>query len=211
MLCDLLRSTGLAGIPNEFFGPITIASLSEKWGVRSLDEYIPALVANRTGPNGVFGFKLHWAQLETFGNRDIEDTFRGLRFIHIRRDDHLRQAVSWMRAEQTGEWRTRSRKRRREPVFRAEEIRSLLLRIEKQEGCWESFFRERSLSPLRLTYESMVDSFDDIVRRVLGFLEIDLPAQFELEPPIRESQSDAFSEECVRRYIALRAENPAYR
>src|SRR3954469_25286570 len=62
LLCELLWRTGVAGAPEEFFHPQYMPRLMERWGVEELDEYVRALLAHKTTPNGVFGAKIHWAQ-----------------------------------------------------------------------------------------------------------------------------------------------------
>lgn len=126
LLLGPLDSTGVAGHPQACFRPPDEALWAERWGVahtpqRALDygEFVrAALTAGRTG-NGVFGAKLMWGKhagpadrlaarhpdLAGDDLRLLEREFgRRLRFVRLRRDDALAQAVSRLRAEQTGVW-----------------------------------------------------------------------------------------------------------
>ena len=40
LLCEALRNTGLAGYPDEYFGPMHVARWTEKWQTRSDQEYL---------------------------------------------------------------------------------------------------------------------------------------------------------------------------
>ena len=105
LLCELLCNTEVAGAPTEFFDPELMRRFRERWGATSFDDYIAKLLSKKTSPNGVFGIKVHWRQLhDLLGSSDPAQLFPGLRYVHIRREDVLRQAVSWVRALQTNQW-----------------------------------------------------------------------------------------------------------
>ena len=105
LLCELLCATGRAGAPTEFFDATLMKEFSTAWQVESFEQYLDALLRKKTSPNGVFGVKVHYGQfIDAFGDADVTGLFPNLRFIYIRRQDHVRQAVSYARAEQTGQW-----------------------------------------------------------------------------------------------------------
>src|ERR687888_360892 len=64
LLCELLFNTGLAGAPAGYFDSETRMQFSRRWETDSFDAYLGALLAKKTGPNGVFGFKAHFFQLD---------------------------------------------------------------------------------------------------------------------------------------------------
>lgn len=209
LLCELLAATGLAGNPAEFFSPYTIRVSMDRWGVETLDRYVHELFARETGSNGVFGAKVHWAQYEaTFGNGDPRPLFPGLRWVYITRRDRLRQAVSWVRAQQTGKFHAQDPARAESPVFDHGRITQMLRRIAREEQLWEALFENHGFDPHRVVYEDLVADREAAVRAVLALLGVETPADLHIPQPGLERQADLVSDEWVERYLAEAATSP---
>jgi LPS sulfotransferase NodH len=201
LLCDVLAATELAGAPTEYLDRNQMEGFQREWNVAGLDEYLDALRDRKTSPNGVFGLKAHFHQLrDELGGRDLDADFPGLRLVYIRRRDHVRQAVSWARAIQTGQWASDHPVRHAEPSFDGAEIARLMAQIEREEQHWERFFAARGEQPLRIDYEEMVQALAPAVREVLGLIGVAVPHDFEPPPPSIAKQADELSEEWVRRF-----------
>jgi trehalose 2-sulfotransferase len=122
MLSAGLRSTGLAGRPEEYFGAEGLRFYTERWKYPSLEsyaDYLDRVLDVATTPNGIFGAKIHWYQVGHLTNalRSIRDPadatppldllaafFPNPRFVILLRRDKLRQAISWYRALGSGLW-----------------------------------------------------------------------------------------------------------
>jgi len=125
LLLGLLDSTGVAGHPQAYFRAPDEALWADRWQIPRTSErafayadYVRAARAAGTTGNGVFGAKLMWGTLDELVGKlgtvhpDLagEDlallnrAFGRTRFVHLRRDDVVAQAVSWLRAEQTNAW-----------------------------------------------------------------------------------------------------------
>jgi LPS sulfotransferase NodH len=204
LLCELLAGTGLAGVPAEFFHPNKMAALQGRWGVDELDDYLRELLARKTSPNGVFGTKAHWAQYRAlFGESDPRTVFPGLRLVFITRRDRLRQAVSWVRAQQTLKWATAESPRVERPeAYDYDHIAQKLRRIDREEKVWESLFSRYGIEPYRVVYEDFVEEQERTVRAVLDQLGVAAPADLHLPPPVLARQADQRSDEWVERYLA---------
>jgi LPS sulfotransferase NodH len=204
LLCELLTHTGLAGAPAEFLSPYTVRVSKERWGVDTLDRYLAEVFARNSTPNGVFGTKAHWAQYHaTVGDADPRALFPNLRFVYITRRDRLRQAVSWVRAQQTGKFHAQDpAEAQRSAVFDRDRIAQILQRIDREEGLWESLFERHALAPHRVVYEDFVEAQEDTVRAVLGLLGVEAPADLHIPPPALERQADELSDDWVERYLA---------
>ncbi len=201
LLCDVLAGTELAGAPTEYFDRNQMEAFSHEWETAGLEEYMRELRARKTSPNGVFGLKAHFHQLrDVLGERDLDAELPGLRLVYIRRRDHVKQAVSWARAIQTGQWASDHSAGATEPRFDATAVRELIERIEREEGQWEELFALRGQEPLRFEYEDLARSPDAAARRVLTFIGADVPRDFAVPPPTIARQADGLSEEWVRRY-----------
>ena len=178
LLCELLFNTGLAGAPAEFFDPAMMKRFRTSWGTQSFEDYLGALRARKTAPNGVFGFKAHFFQLEgAFPGRALEKAFPGLRYVHISRSDRLRQAISWARALQTHKWASDHEMQVQLPeVFRRRQIDNLIAGIDERERRWEAFFAAIGIEPLRVTYEQLVAAPEPTVGAVLGHIGVEAAA-----------------------------------
>ncbi|MFE9597373.1 Stf0 family sulfotransferase [Streptomyces hokutonensis] len=237
LLLGLLDSTGVAGHPQAYFRSPDEVAWAERWGIphasqRALDygEFVrAALAAGRTG-NGVFGAKLMWgthAELTTRLARlhpDLAGDELGLlerefgtriRFVHLRRDDILAQAVSWLRAEQTGVWFVGGKGEigggqdpaRGEPRFDPEAVTGILRTIEEHNAGWERWFESYGIQPHRIRYEDLSADPQAVTPGVLAFLGLTLPAGHRVTPS-HQRQADRLNEEWAARYrLSSRAES----
>jgi trehalose 2-sulfotransferase len=204
LLCEYLAGTLQAGMPAEYFRPDVIARLSRRWRAESFDRYLRALMERKTSPNGVFGIKAHWGQYrEAVGDREPASLFPNLHFVEVSRTDRLRQAISWVRALQTGNWSSlMSPAGATAAVFDRDEIERRIARLDREQAAWLEFFRAHSTAPHRITYEELADDPERTIRELFGYLGVEPAAGFQLVPAAMERQSDELSEEWVARYLA---------
>ena len=207
LLCELLANTLHAGMPAEYLRPDRVTMLKRRWGVETLDEYLRALVERKTSPNGVFGLKAHWGQYAAIqADPDQAAVFAGrfpdLRFIHVRREDHLRQAVSLVRALQTGSWSTVTGPETAPAVFDREDIARKMARVQQDEAAWEQLFERTGIASHRIAYEELANAPEQTARGVLEFLGVELPPDLLFDAPLMQRQADDLSEEWVARYLA---------
>src|SRR5262249_46604140 len=148
--------SGVAGRPTEHFVPafpeaevvghsyagFEKSSWARTRGLASFPEFLDAVIGEGRTPNGVFGTKLMWNGFGGFleelavvpGCRKIEPAarlqvaFAHPRFIHLRRRNRVRQAISWAVAAQTGHYSTHeasSRPPLAQPAFDLELLEEL--------------------------------------------------------------------------------------
>jgi trehalose 2-sulfotransferase len=203
LLCELLFRSGVAGVPTELFHPHYMRVLKRRWGIETTDEYMRELLARKTGPNGVFGAKAHWGQYHPlFGNTDPREVLPNLRVISMTRRDHVRQAVSWVRALQTLSWQSSHNERpQRLLEFDPEHIARKVGRIDREEEAWRVLFDRYGIEAHEIVYEDLVSDQDVTLREVLEFVGVEPPASLQVAQPRLERQADALSEEWVERYI----------
>ncbi|MEM1384162.1 MAG: Stf0 family sulfotransferase [Pseudomonadota bacterium] len=176
-LAEALASTGVAGRPREAF----LAPQDRDATV------LERVYLDGTTPNGVFGIKqgfsepnfsdlLAWlAQGRPAPSRVAawERVFPNHRHVFLTRRNKVRQAVSWWRAIQTGEWH---RRRGAFPMTAAEDgysfeaIDQLLSEAVLREAGIQEMFAEAGVTPLTLTYEDMAADLPGTVAQVLAFL-----------------------------------------
>ena len=118
LLCSILRSTGIAGSPEEYF----LSKPGETWEKRrdapSRDVYVQHILRQNTAANGVFGAVVMWSYFERMlqmlqeipayknlnGAQLLAAVLSKPKYIWMRRRNHVEQAVSWAIASQTGIW-----------------------------------------------------------------------------------------------------------
>lgn len=227
LLLGLLESTGVVGRPQAYFREPDESLWAERWRVpRSADggfdyaEYVrAALAAGRTG-NGVFGAKLMWGTLDELvaklggvfpdlagdDARLLERAFGRTGFVFLRRADVVAQAVSWLRAEQTGTWYIGGNGEigggagtGEPPCFDAGRIGRLVEVIGEHNMAWEAWFASAGVRPHRVSYEELDADMAGVTLGILGFLGFDVP-DGRVIVSRHERQADELSARWIERY-----------
>ena len=83
-------------------------------------------------------------------------------YVHPSREDKVAQAVSRLRAEQTGLWHVNTDGTERErlkpgqaPVYDAQSLSELVAKLEEHDAAWESWFALQKIQSVRITYEAL--------------------------------------------------------
>lgn len=201
LLCGLLASTKVAGRPESYFREPDEQSWASRWEiVRSPDgtfefsDFVRAALAAGRTENGVFAARIMWGTMDHLVDRlatvypsraggDLDllnQAFGDTRFIYLRRDDVLAQAVSWQRAEQTDVWHQtvgeESKQPEGEPRFHFDQIRELAEMIEEHNAAWGAWFASVGIQPHMVRYEDLDADPVGVAREVLAFLGLELPA-----------------------------------
>jgi trehalose 2-sulfotransferase len=218
LLCGLLTSTGVAGRPESYFREPDEHAWARRLGVPvagdgSFDYRSFVRAARRAGstPNGVFAARVMWGTMQRIvdglaaapGRRDLDvlvDAFGPLRLVHVRRDDVVGQAVSWVRAEQTGYWQEGDTPSA-QPFFDPGHIDALVRTIRDHNAAWSTWFAQHGVEPHLVTYEDVIRDPRRAVQGVLDHLGIGLPPGWR-PAPRQLRQADEVNAEWVRRYGA---------
>ena len=219
LLCKAIESTGIAGNPREWFNcPPDLLSTFRKADHAELQEYLWKL---GTTPNGVFGinhsfYEPHFSQLietlrklpacpadATQRTQVWENIFPNHRHIFMTRRNKIRLAVSWWRAIQSGEWHLSSDEQRK-PIdlsnaYSYDAINHLYNECSMREAGIQEFFAEGQITPLNIFYEDFVQEYEQTVRTILDYLELDSRSVI-IVPPALTKTADAVSEEWVQRF-----------
>lgn len=174
LLCSFLGGTRKIGFPREYLCQTELGDYAPliQQNPREFNSYYEDCRQQHT-LNGVFGVKAHYAQLQWAAQHGFDlQRFFPERFIYISRADRVGQAISHVRALQTGAWISK-KVEQTEPRFEPERIHGALRRIVDENHAWEAFFRHHDVEPFRLGYETLCADFEGEVRRVLRFLDVD--------------------------------------
>jgi LPS sulfotransferase NodH len=217
LLCGLLKGTGVAGRPEEYFWRGQEPCWAERWGVSGPAAYLEAAIKAATTANGVAGAKVMWGHLPDLyaklravhGDRGagehelLERAFPKLHFVWIRREDLVAQAVSFSRALQTQRWTADDRRPpAREPRFDFAQIDTLLGELRGHNEAASRWFAANRIHPFCVRYEDLVQDMRGVTRDLLAFLGVELPGDTLIRPQ-HSKQADLLNEEWADRYRAM--------
>lgn len=200
LLGEALYFAGGFGCPLEYFHRGFRPAFDQRWGARGIDALVRALHRSRTDPDGVFGVKLFWRDLEEIAHeldpvrfsvseawaedtalqryRDIwncvSPIFPDPVIISLGRHDRLRQAASAITAVQSGRWRAIPESGDvpavGEVVYDHDRMLAQIALADFASGHWERFFEATGAKPYRLYYEDMDRDYDASVTSLLRHL-----------------------------------------
>ena len=124
-----------------------------------------------------------------------EMCIRDRRYLWLRREDKLRQAISWWRAAATGQYGLAPGEMPAElPAFDGDAIGRLLRYAQACEAGWRDWFAAHSIRPLEIVYEDLIEDVDRAVRDGAGFLGVSWPAGLAPVRPRMRRQADHHTE-----------------
>jgi len=205
LLCDLLADTGSAGKPASYYRRQSIPRWVERLAVPSpsgpddLDferAYLAAVIKAGSADSDLFGLRLMWESLaelvdrlahlyperETDSGR-LEAAFGRVVYIHLVRQDKVAQAISRLKAEQSGLWHVAADGSERErmtapqePEYDADSIDAYIRESQAHDAAWGKWFAEQGVEPLEITYEDLASEPRAMLAKVLVALGLD-PAE----------------------------------
>jgi LPS sulfotransferase NodH len=167
-----LSSTKVLGHPLEYFNGPGRRSL----GLRDFPDdpllQVEAILRIGATPNRVYAVKLFASTLATV-SKTIKWTgaLPNLRFIYLRREDLLGQAISWVRALQTSQYRS-TQNSQGIPIYDVDLIHSHLVALVREQAQWEAYFARTGILPLRIVYEHLLQDPAAQVRRIASIMEV---------------------------------------
>lgn len=221
-LGDALERTGVAGRPTEYFNRRFQPQLFGRFGVETQGAFLEAVTRQTATANGVFGVKVMLDRdMEPFfeGLRDahgsladaelVRAAFPDLRFVWLTRRDKVRQAVSFVRAQQTGVWERYSGEAKPETPrleFDYAALNRFVHELILREARWGDLFGRLGVSPHTVVYEDYVLEPEAAVRGILDFLGLEPPPAWSLPELPLQRLADEVSDAWVGRYLEVSAE-----
>lgn len=170
--CDLLGTTGVLGHPREYFNGEARRRYDDPDYPDDPGGQVQRILTMGATRNGVYGLK-------TFpGLHDLvaphlrwTEALPNLHFIRFRRLDLLGQAISWVRAAQTQQFRA-SDPATGATTYDADAIALRLHQICQRSARWDMYFARTGLNHLEITYEEVVADPTAAVARVASHLGV---------------------------------------
>ena len=219
LLCRLLAETGVAGKPASHFHEPTLADWTRRLGVEAavgasereiVEACIQAALSQGRSDNGVFGLRLQRPSFAFFFSKlalvhaeggserkRFEGVFGRTLFIHLSRADKVEQAVSCLKAEQTGLWHVAadgSDLERvgppRAPEYDGQKLQAWVDAMVGYDREWNAWFDAEAITPVRIAYDDLSADPQGTVRRVLVALGLDPAAADRVSPSVRKMADD---------------------
>ncbi len=226
LLCRALWDTDQAGSPKEYLNPMQVRDWEARlaptrlarrlhrglrgplvgmagrgrWSDARLWSYLQRVQRRRTTPNGWFGLKLHWHHHRRWfvaPRREPSTSLGSIRWVLLTREDRIAQAVSWVRALQTGRWASwqpPAQRGRYDPHAIARALRW----IQEGEAGWRRWLQIRGITPLCLSYEDLVEDWAHTLELVFDTLGIEAP----VPAPGLDRLADAHSNIWIDRFTS---------
>lgn len=213
LLCALLAASGTGGRPDSWYRAEDRAEYEADWGVAPGDAagFLAGAIRAGSDASGTFGLRVQAPALRPmlaelaglFGPLPdpelLHRAFGPCRFLFIRRQDDVAQAVSRLKAETTQVWHLDGTEGapRAEPRYDAARLGLFRAEAEAGNAEWETWFAACGLAPERLTYEALAADPPGVAQALLP--RLGLPAPGALSVPNRR-MADAESADWSHRY-----------
>ncbi|OBQ69724.1 Stf0 family sulfotransferase [Mesorhizobium erdmanii] len=228
LLCKLLASTGTSGDPHSFYRRQDLSEWAEEWKLPDRDTmgelefdtaYLDAAITAGKGGTGVFGLRLMRENLDEL-SAILDRIFPGLAsdaarftkafgrilYIHLSRENKLAQAVSLIKAQQTGLWHVAPDGTEiervappQEPQYDFERIKGELAALEAYDAAWNIWFAAQGLTPLRIGYERLSANPAAALLGICEALGVRSPNAEDIRPGVAKL-ADETSLDWMRRY-----------
>jgi LPS sulfotransferase NodH len=240
MLCKLLAATGVAGRPASLFheGSVdawlayfSLDPIAGETEAHTLKRVFRSAIDQGTDGTGIFGLRLQRHSFDFFMEKlavlfpgrqsDCERltaAFGQTLFIHLTRTDKIGQAVSYVRAQQSGLWHRApdgtELERLSEPrglAYDREVIGASFDAFTAYDRDWRDWFARFGMAPLEITYESLSADPQAALHRVLDSLGVDTRAAEGVVPGTAKL-ADAVSRDWAARFardLAIRDDTSA--
>lgn len=228
LLCKLLAATGNSGKPDSHFHKPLVSAWMRYYNIAAGDhgsecELLSAIFnAARdrgTGSTEMFGLRMQEHSFEFFlqklrvlhereasDSARIQAAFGNTLFIYLTRQDKLDQAISYVKASQSGLWHKapdgcelERLSAAQEPFYDADAITSQLTKLTEMDKRWESWFSSEGLNPRRVQYDDLSDNPIGVVRSLLDDMGIDSDSATGLTLPVAKL-ADATNKLWVKLY-----------
>ncbi len=203
LLADLLRTSGRIGVAGEALNGDEMARAADRGRLRSFSAFVEREIA---GPavQGCVVLKCGVLHLELLGRSGLLGLLAARTlFLHMERLDRLGQAISWVIAEQTGQWRSGAAVAG-EPAYSFAGIDAAMERFAQDNRRFDHFFGRNGLVPRHVTYEALVRAPEAVAAAVVEGVFEDAP-RFDMQQVMFARQAGARNAAWRARFLAERA------
>lgn len=121
----------------------------------------------------------------------IEAAFGKTLFVYLDRDNKIEQAVSWVKAQQTGLWHVapdgtelERLSEPKDPNYNGTAIFEAYRQFEADKLLWEDWFQQQGIAPVALSYEELSAAPTQYLAVILGKLGLDPSIAKDIKPGV---------------------------
>lgn len=235
LLCKLLAATDISGKPESYFHTPSADNWAKTLDLTLTDaaseqeaiaDIFEAVRAKGRGNTSIFGLRLQRHSVDYFLQKlaklhpdnptdllRFEAAFGRTAFIHLTRMDKVEQAVSYLKAEQTGLWHQAPDGTELErisppapPQYDAAAIQERYDRFQAFDRGWTRWFTAEGIHPIRITYEALSADPIGTLRDLLDQLGLERMAASGVTPMVAKLADHTNADWATR----FRAERVAY-
>jgi len=171
--------------------------------------------------NGIFGTKFSWIEFELFlqAARQLTDpsgiplndaelvdvVFPNAVYIHLKRKNKVKQAISYAKAMQNGIWHVQAEQAKDNKAYalpeeyNREHIEACLDNLLAFDVAWENYLQRHNLPFMELWYEDLAKEYHSKIHEIYSYLGI---AQEDTSEPPLKKLANTESQEWVKRFTA---------
>jgi len=227
LLCRLLAATGRAGNPDSHFHTPSLAGWLVDYGLTRADyasdrdataAVFAAAKAEGEADTGVFGLRMQRPSFAFFMQQAamlfpeattdaarIRAAFGETLYVYLSRQDKLDQAISMVKAEQTGLWHRAADGSELErlappgpPAYDARRIEEKMATLEALDAEWPLWFTQQGIRPLTLPHECLSANPQAALGQVLAALGLDPTMAEAIQTPTARLSDDINKEWAAR-------------
>ena len=155
--------------------------------------YLTAVLHLGSAGTDIFGMRVMWRDFPNLLQRlsvlfpnlasdhaRLQAAFGPTRYIHLTRQDKVAQAISRLKAEQSGLWHIhadgseRERvKPRQAAIYDPQILAKQVAAYEEHDAAWVRWFAQQNIQPLPITYEALAANPQTILASVLSTIGLD--------------------------------------
>jgi trehalose 2-sulfotransferase len=200
LLCQWLTGTDLLGRPLEYFNGGSRRILNDPGYPDDCAAQIDWIQARTRTPNGVYGVKLFSDNRQLVAPTGAQPALPVDVYVYLERADRLAQAISWVRAMQTQQYRS-TQPARGSLRYDGAAIHERLLALEAEHRNWTEFFRQHAIDPVRIAYEDALRDPQAAVDRIAARFALDQRPRVDPAAVDLQVQRDATSAEWRECYL----------
>jgi LPS sulfotransferase NodH len=202
MLGHALYATGCFGFPLEYAHPGNLTQWEKRLGTAGVDETLHEIRRRRTSHNGVFGIKIHYSHIREFGGfEQVKAFFPDAYYVFLRREDALKQAVSYVMARQTGVWISGQPTDTAKVRYDFDAIDSHLKKTLRENAAWRYLLVANGCKCVEMNFSAMVKDLPAAVRKVGDFMGVEVPSEKIPVQSLTQRQDGTLGAEWMKRYL----------
>lgn len=230
LLCKLLAATGKAGNPQSYFHNPSVSDWLHDFGLASINvtqkrDVLRAIfdvaIERGTCNTNFFGLRLQGKSVDFLiqqmrelshgysGDLELfQSVFGTTLFIHLTRVNKLDQAISLVKANQTGLWHMapdgtelERLSAPQEPAYNADDITKKMFEMKALDKKWDDLFEAEKIDLMRITYEELSADPTAVLAQILDHLGLDRKLAAGIVPATAKL-ADAVNRNWAKRYLA---------